>query len=86
MLNERAIEVLNAMLNNMREIDKKFRPENGMDSDANKTLRVMAQCLAVLIKIRLEEDEAMKAAVAKLDQEAEKAAARILSKTREELS
>lgn len=86
MLNERAIEVLNAILNNMREIDKKFRPENGMDSDANKTLRVMAQCLAVLIKIRLEEDEAMKAAVAKLDQEAEKAAARILSKTREELS
>lgn len=86
MLNERAIEVLNAMLNNMREIDKKFRPENGMDSDANKTLRVMAQCLAVLIKIRLEEDEAMRAAVAKLDQEAEEAAARILSKTREELS
>lgn len=86
MLNERAIEVLNLMLNNMREIDKKFRPENGTDSDANKTLRAMAQCLAVLIKIRLEEDEAMKAAVAKLDQEAEKAAARILSKTIEELS
>lgn len=86
MLNERAIEVLNAMLNNMREIDKKLQPENGTDSDANKTLRVMAQCLAVLIKIRLEEDEAMKAAVAKLDHEAEEAAARIPSKTREELS
>ena len=85
MLNDRAIEALNVMLKNMREIDKKFQPENGTDSDINKTLRVMAQCLAVLIKIRLEEDEAMKAAVAKLDQEAEEAAARILSKTREEL-
>ena len=85
MLNDRAIEALNVMLKNMREIDKKFQPENGTDSDINKTLRVMAQCLAVLIKIRLEEDEAVKAAVAKLDQEAEEAAARILSKTREEL-
>ena len=86
MLNDRAIEALNVMLKNMREIEKKFQPENGTDSDLNKTLRVMAQCLAILIKIRLEEDEAMKAAVAKLDKEAEKAAARILSKTREELS
>lgn len=86
MLTDGAIEALNVMLKNMREIDKKFQPENGTDSDFNKTLRVMAQCLAVLIKIRLEEDEAMKAAVAKLDQEAEEAAVRIPSKTREELS
>ena len=87
MLNDRAIEALNVMLKNMREIDKKFQPENGTDSDLNKTLRVMAQCLAVLIKIRLEEDEAMRAAVANLDQEAEEAAVRILSKIgREDLS
>lgn len=86
MLNDRAIEALNVMLKNMREIEKKLQPKNGADSDLNKTLRVMAQCLAILIKIRLEEDEAMRAAVAKLDQEAEEAAARILSKTREELS
>ena len=72
MLNDRAIEALNVMLKNMRKIDKKLQPENGTDSDLNKTLRVMAQCLAVLIKIRLEEDEAMKAAVANLDQEAER--------------
>ena len=86
MLNERAIEVLNVMLENMRKIDEKFQPENGTDSDLNKALRAMAQCLAVLIKIRLEEDEAMKAAVAKLDKESAEAAARILSTTREELS
>ena len=86
MLTDRAIEALNVMLKNMREIDEKLQPKNGTDSDLNKTLRVMAQCLAVLIHIRLEEDEAMRAAVAKLDQEAEEAAARILSKTREELS
>lgn len=86
MLTDKAIEALNVMLKNMREIDEKLQPKNGTDSDLNKTLRVMAQCLAVLISIRLEEDEAMRAAVAKLDQEAEEAAARILSKTREELS
>lgn len=86
MLTDRAIEALNVMLKNMRGIDEKLQPKNGTDSDLNKTLRVMAQCLAVLIYIRLEEDEAMRAAVAKLDQEAEEAAARILSKTREELS
>ena len=86
MLTDRAIEALNVMLKNMREIDEKLQPKNGTDSDLNKTLRVMAQCLAVLIYIRLEEDEAMRAAVAKLDREAEEAAARILSKTREELS
>ena len=86
MLNDRAIEALRLMLNNMREIDKKLQPVNGADSDLNKTLRVMAQCLAVLIKIRLEEDEAIRAAVAKLDHEAEEAAARILSKIGEELS
>ena len=85
MLTDRAIEALNVMLKNMREIDEKLQPKNGTDSDLNKTLRVMAQCLAVLIYIRLEEDEAMRAAV-ELDQEAEEAAARILSKTREELS
>lgn len=86
MLTDKAIEALNVMLKNMIEIDEKFQPKNGTDSDLNKTLRVMAQCLAVLIHIRLEEDKAMRAAVAKLDQEAEEAAARILSKTREELS
>lgn len=86
MLTDKAIEALNVMLKNMREIDEKLQPKNGTDSDLNKTLRVMAQCLAVLIYIRLEEDEAMRAAVAKLDREAEEAAARILSKTREELS
>lgn len=86
MLTDKAIEALNVMLKNMREIDEKLQPKNGTDSDLNKTLRVMAQCLAVLISIRLEEDKAMRAAVAKLDQEAEEAAARILSKTREELS
>lgn len=86
MLTDKAIEALNVMLKNMIEIDEKLQPKNGTDSDLNKTLRVMAQCLAVLIHIRLEEDEAMRAAVAKLDREAEEAAARILSKTREELS
>jgi len=86
MLNKRAIEILNVMLENMRKIDEKFQPTDGTDSDLNKTLRAMAQCLAVLIKIRLEEDEAMKAAVAKLDQEAAKASAGILSKIGEELS
>lgn len=86
MLNDKAREVLKIMLNNMREIDEKLQPTDGMDSDLNKTLRVMAQCLAVLIKIRLEEDEAIRAAVAKLDHEAEEAASRILSKIREELS
>lgn len=86
MLNDKARETLSLMLNNMREINEHFQPTDGTDSDLNKTLRAMAQCLAVLIKIRLEEDEAMKAAVVKLDQEAKKAADRILSKTREELS
>ena len=86
MLTDKAIEALNVMLKNMREIDEKLQPKNGTDSDLNKTLRVMAQCLAVLISIRLEEDKAMRAAVAKLDQEAEEAATRILAKTREELS
>lgn len=85
MLNDKAREALKIMLNNMREIDKKLQPTD-TDSDLNKTLRVMAQCLAVLIKIRLEEDEAIRAAVAKLDREAEEAAARILSKIGEELS
>ena len=73
MLNDKAREALKIMLN------------NGTDSDLNKTLRVMAQCLAVLVKIRLEEDEAIRAAVAKLDHEAEEAASRILSKIGEEL-
>ena len=86
MLNDRAIEELNVMLKNMREIEKNLQPKNGADSDLNKTLRVMAQCLAILIEIRLEEDEAMRAAVAKLDHEAEEAASRILSKIGEELS
>lgn len=86
MLNDKAREALKIMLNNMREIDKKLQPTDGTDSDLNKTLRVMAQCLAVLIKIRLEEDEAIRAAVAELDHEAEEAASRILSKIGEELS
>lgn len=86
MLNDRAREALKIMLNNMREIDKRLQPTDGTDSDLNKTLRVMAQCLAVLIKIRLEEDEAIRAAVAELDHEAEEAASRILSKIGEELS
>ena len=86
MLNDKAREALKIMLNNMREIDKRLQPTDGTDSDLNKTLRVMAQCLAVLIKIRLEEDEAIRAAVAELDHEAEEAASRILSKIGEELS
>ena len=86
MLNDKARETLSLMLNNMREINEHFQPTDGTDSDLNKTLRVMAQCLAVLIKIRLEEDEAIRAAVAKLDHEAEEAASRILSKIGEELS
>ena len=86
MLNDKAREALKIMLNNMREIDKKLQPTDGTDSDLNKTLRVMAQCLAVLVKIRLEEDEAIRAVVAKLDHEAEEAASRILSKIGEELS
>ena len=86
MLNDKAREALKIMLNNMRKIYKKLQPTDGTDSDLNKTLRVMAQCLAVLIKIRLEEDEAIRAAVAKLDHEAEEAASRILSKIGEELS
>ena len=87
MLNDRAIEALNVMLKNMRKIYEKFQPENGTDSDLSKTLRVMAQCLAVLIYIRLEEAEAMRAAMANLDQEDEEAAARILSEIgREDLS
>lgn len=86
MLTNKAIKALNVMLKNMREIDERLQPKNGTDSDLNKTLRVMAQCLAVLIYIRLEEDEAMRTAV-ELDQEAEEAAARILSEIgREDLS
>lgn len=86
MLNEKAREVLNVMLKNMRAIDKKLQPNNGTDSDLNKMLRVMAQCLALLVKIRLEEDEAIRAAVAKIDNEAEEAIARIMPKIMEGLS
>ena len=86
MLNDKAREALKIMLNNMREIDKKLQPTDGTDSDLNKTLRVMAQCQAVLVKILLEEDEAIRAVVAKLDHEVEEAASRILSKIGEELS
>jgi len=84
MLNDKGKESLEIMLENMKEINEELQPIDGVDSKHNRILRVMAQGLAILIRIRLEEDKVLREAKAKMDKAAEEAAARILSEMKKE--
>lgn len=84
MLNEKGRDTLEIMFKNMITINKKYQPKDGTDTELSKTIRILAEAMAVLIKIILEADEVLTSTAARIDKETRKDAARFLAMLRED--
>jgi hypothetical protein len=84
MLNEKGRATLDIMFKNMIEINKKYQPKDGTDAELSKTIRILAETMAVLIKIILEADEVLTSTTARIDKETREDAARFLAMLRED--
>ena len=84
MLNEKGRDTLETMFKNMIEINKKYQPKDGTDTELSKTIRILAKAVAVLIKIILEADEVLTSIAAIIDKETIEDVARLLAGLRED--
>ena len=84
MLNEKGRDTFVIMLKNMISIDKKYQPKDGTDTELSKTIRILAQAMALLIKMILEADEVLTSTAARIDEETREDVVRCLAMLRED--
>ena len=60
MLTDKATEILNQTIFNMKKIDEACQPVNGTDTDMHKVIRVMAQAIAFLSEIIKQADDELR--------------------------